>query len=61
MKRLSYIFLALTLLTGCIKEKQTGADLKVGDSLPDFEVVMNDGTTITDDMLKESVSVVMLP
>ena len=56
---MSYIFLALALLTGCIKEKQTGTDLKVGDHLPDFEVVMNDGTTVTDDMLKESVSVVM--
>ena len=50
---------ALVAMTGCIKEKQTGAELKVGDSLPDFEVVMNDGSTVTDDMLKESVSVVM--
>ena len=33
--------------------------LKVGDILPDFEVVMNDGSVVTDDMLKESVSVVM--
>ena len=46
-------------MTGCIKEKQTGAELKVGDSLPDFEVVMNDGSTVTDDMLKETVSVIM--
>ena len=50
---------ALVAMTGCIKEKQTGADLKVGDTLPDFEVVMNDGSVVTDDMLKESVSVVM--
>ena len=49
----------LAALTGCIKEKQTGAELKVGDILPDFEVVMNDGSVVTDDMLKESVSVVM--
>ena len=49
----------LAALTGCIKEKQTGADLKVGDSLPDFEVVMNDGSVVTDDMLKETVSIVM--
>ena len=46
-------------MTGCIKEKQTGAELKVGDSLPDFEVVMNDGSTVTDDMLKKTVSVIM--
>ena len=50
---------ALVAMTGCIKEKQTGAELKVGDILPDFEVVMNDGSVVTDDMLKESVSVVM--
>jgi peroxiredoxin len=50
---------ALVAMTGCIKEKQTGAELKVGDSLPDFEVVMNDGSTVTDDMLKETVSVIM--
>lgn len=46
-------------MVSCIKEKQTGADLKVGDYLPDFKVVMNDGTTISDDMLGKEVSVVM--
>lgn len=49
----------LTILTGCIKEKQTGSDLKVGDRLPDFEVVMNDGSVVTDDYLKQETSVVM--
>ena len=49
----------LTILSGCIKEKQTGADLKVGDRLPDFEVVMDDGTVVTDEILSETVSVVM--
>ena len=47
------------LMVSCIKEKQTGADLKVGDYLPDFKVVMNDGTTISDEMLEKEVSVVM--
>ena len=46
-------------MSGCIKEKQTGADLKVGDMMPDFEVVMNDGRLVTDDALKETVSVIM--
>ena len=46
-------------MTGCIKEKQTGADLKVGDVLPDFEVMMNDGSVVTDEILKEKVSVVI--
>ena len=49
----------LAVLSGCIKEKQTGADLKVGDHLPDFEVVMDDGTVVTDEILSETVSVVM--
>ena len=49
----------LTILSGCIKERQAGADLKVGDRLPDFEVVMNDGTVVTDEQLKESVSIIM--
>ena len=59
MKHLMIFFLAGMLMTGCIKEKQTGADLKVGDILPDFEVVMNDGSVVTDEILKEKVSVVM--
>ena len=49
----------LSILTACIKEKQIGADLKIGDILPDFEVVMNDGSVVTDEILKEKVSVVM--
>lgn len=49
----------LAVLSGCIKEKQTGADLKVGDRLPVFEVVMDDGTVVTDEIMSETVSVVM--
>lgn len=59
MKRIFAVMAVLTVLSGCIKEKQTGADLKVGDSLPDFEVMMNDGTVVTDEQLKESVSIIM--
>lgn len=59
MKRIVYLLVSALVLSGCIKEKETGADLQVGDLLPDFEVVMNDGTKVTDDVLKGSVSVVM--
>ena len=31
-------------LLSCIKEQQTGADLVLGDKIPDFSVIMNDGT-----------------
>jgi peroxiredoxin len=61
MKRPSLIFLLIPalLMVSCIKDDIRGADLKVGDSLPDFEVVMSDGTTVSDDSLKGSVSVIV--
>ena len=59
MNRILSAMAVLAVLSGCIKEKQTGADLKVGDRLPDFEVVMDDGTVVTDEILSETVSVVM--
>ena len=51
--------MAILVMAGCINEKIEGADLKVGDMIPDFEVMMNDGSVISDDILKETVSVVM--
>lgn len=59
MKRILRVLAAVICMAGCINEKIEGADLKVGDVIPDFEVVMNDGSVVDDDMLKESVSVVM--
>lgn len=46
-------------MAACIKEEHEGADLQAGDMIPDFEVVMDDGKVISDDDLKENVSVVM--
>lgn len=59
MKKILSIVTVLTVLAGCIKEGQSDTDLKTGDRLPDFEVVMNDGSVMTDDLLKQEVSVVM--
>ena len=59
MRRISVVLAVMMCLAGCINEKIEGADLKVGDMIPDFEVVMNDGRVVTDDDLKESSSVVM--
>lgn len=59
MRRISVVLAVMMCLAGCINEKIEGADLKVGDMIPDFEVVMDDGSVISDDVLKESVSVVM--
>ena len=53
------IIVATFLLYGCIKEKNQGADLKVGDALPTFSVTMNDGSTVSEQSLKENISLVM--
>ena len=57
MKNIWIIVLGL-ILSSCIKEKQ-GEELTVGDRLPDFEVVMNDGSVVNDEILSGGVSVVM--
>lgn len=61
MKILSYIFSFVTavLMVSCIKDDIRGADLKPDDSLPKFEVMMNDGSIVSDESLKGSVSVVV--
>ena len=58
MRRLS-IIISVLMISACIKDDHHGADLKIGDLIPDFTVVMNDGSVVTDDDLKENVSVVM--
>ena len=57
--RLLSIIISVLLISSCIKEDRQGADLKAGDVIPDFTLVMNDGSIVTDDDLKENVSVVM--
>lgn len=47
------------MVSACIKERPTGADLKIGDMLPDFEITMNDRSVVTDDDLMEGLSVIM--
>ena len=59
MKRVLHILLLVLSLSSCIKEKQKGADLGVGDLIPDFTVAMNDGTQVNSDSLREGVSVIV--
>ena len=69
MKRLvniqAFILLLLAALVvlctiSCIKEKDNGEfELKVGDSIPDFTVQMNDGSTVTGTSLKTGVALIM--
>lgn len=47
------------VLSGCIKDNPEVADLNVGEKLPDFEVIMSDGSVVTDESLKGNVSVVV--
>ncbi len=59
MMAVAAVSVVMMLAGGCINEDVKGEDLKVGESLPDFEVVMSDGSVVTDDSLKGNVSVVM--
>lgn len=59
MKRIFIIFCSLLAVAGCVKDNPKGADLKVGDSLPEFEVMMNDGTSVSSEDMMGGVSVVM--
>jgi peroxiredoxin len=59
MKRLLTIILIICAAAGCIKEQTAGSDIRIGDPLPVFEVMMNDGSSISDVSLKGDVSIVM--
>ncbi len=59
MKRICLLVMVMLGVTGCIMDDINGTELMVGDRLPDFEVVMSDGSVVTDEGLKGSVSVVM--
>lgn len=59
MKRVfAYLVIFLSLIS-CIKDKPIGADLGVGDRIPDFTVTMNDGSFVSGSRLREGVSVVV--
>ena len=62
MKKIVHILAALIAaicLCGCIKDKITGADLTVGDHIPEFSVSMNDGVLVSDRSLIGDVSCIV--
>ena len=59
MKQLILFFLATFSLCSCIKEKQTGADLVTGDVIPDFSIVLNDGSKLTNKDLARGKSCIV--
>lgn len=60
MRRIfNILFCTALICVSCIKEGQTGSNLAVGDHVPDFTVIMNDGTTVTGELLCKGVSCIM--
>ena len=59
MRSILGILLTLITLSSCIKEKQIGVELGIGDLVPDFTVIMNDGSQVTGASLREGVSVIV--
>ena len=55
----SSLVVLIGVLSSCIKENQTGADLVVGDVVPDFTAVMSDGSEVTGAQLREGVSCIV--
>ena len=59
-RMLCLIVWTLALPCSCIDEEETPEEVViVGDQLPDFEVTMSDGTSVTGDILRKTPSVVM--
>ena len=58
-----FLWLSVCLLSvlsfSCITEEEKGASLGVGDRLPEFSVVTNDGAVVSNVSLKGNVSVIM--
>ncbi len=51
---------AALLLAGCVKDRYDRGDIvTVGDQLPEFSVTMNDGTTVSTEDLRGTVSLIM--
>ena len=63
MKTFTRILYSIVLLLSCscINDEPTDVEevVTLGSTLPDFAVVMNDGTTLTGEMLRSSDAVIM--
>ena len=59
MKRIIYLITAFLSLSSCIYDSPEGADLAIGDTIPDFTVIMNDGTEVSAQMLRNTPSCIM--
>ena len=57
--RLAYLLVTSLVFFSCIKERPAGADLGVGDVVPDFEVTMNDGSSVSGQDLRQTPSCIV--
>ena len=61
MKRLCAILTALLAVSACIRDRlPDGSGLEPGDRLPDFSIVMNDGSVLRTEDLAGKISVIVL-
>jgi peroxiredoxin len=59
MKRIALLIMMTGIFYSCIKDKQTGNDLVVGSRIPDFNVFMNDGSTVSGESLRDGISCIV--
>ena len=59
MKKVALLIAMTAMLFSCIKDKQPGNDLVVGSRVPDFTVVMNDGSTLSSESLRKGLSCIV--
>ena len=60
MRYIYFLIMVMCSLTGCISDNEPeGPSLKVGDSLPDFTVFMNDGTIVSTESLRGKIPVIV--
>lgn len=53
------MFVISILSVSCVDNKNIGVDLQVGDTLPPFQVVMDDGTVVNNAFLKGKNSLIV--
>ena len=53
------MIMTVAVMFSCIKDRQTGSDLVVGDPIPDFTILMNDGSTVSGESLRDGVSCIV--
>ena len=59
MKKIVLMIMMATVLSSCIKDRQTGDDLVIGSHIPDFTISNNDGSMVSGESLRDGVSCIV--